>query len=181
MMDPQTAYFFKRFYRNIIKWWFVIYNPVAKKIWPSKAEEEEARKKEEHQKEEHQKKETTLTLPEKTNGESNAPKPAAPIADETYNSTTGAFSGLYGQGPMDDHTQSMLDEIMNRSSSQSSIDSILQNSTDITPAPDVVLPPEQEEIIQEANAIYERLLREAKEDEERKAAEIEAAKQAAAT
>lgn len=176
MMDPQTAYFFKRFYRNIIKWWFVIYNPVAKKIWPSKAEEEEARKKEESQK-----KEAALTLPEKTNMESKALEPASPINDETYNSTTGAFSGLYGQGPMDDHTQSLLDEIMNRSSSQSSIDSILQSSTDITPAPDVVLPPEQDEIIQEANAIYERLLREAKEDEERKAAEIEAAKQAAAT
>lgn len=169
MMNPQTAYFFKRFYRNIIKWWFVIYNPVAKKIWPSKAEEEEA-----------QKNDTALTLPEKTNIESKTLEPASPVNDETYNSTTGAFSGLYGQGPMDDHTQSLLDEIMNRSSSQSSIDSILQNSTDIIPNPDVVLPPEQEEIIQEANAIYERLLREAKEDEERKAAEIEAAKQAAA-
>ena len=44
---------------------------------------------------------------------------------------------------------------------------------------DVVLPPEQEDIINEANAIYERLMREAAEDEARKAAEIEAAKQVA--
>lgn len=40
--------------------------------------------------------------------------------------------------------------------------------------PDVILPPEQDEIIKEANAIYERLLREAAEDEARKQAEIEA-------
>ena len=27
MTDPATAYFFKKYYRNIIKWWFVVYNP----------------------------------------------------------------------------------------------------------------------------------------------------------
>ena len=67
---------------------------------------------------------------------------------------------------------------MNKSSSQSSIDSIL-NTSEITPATDVTLPPEQDEIIKEANDIYQRLLREAKEDEDRKKKEIEAAKRAA--
>lgn len=162
MMDPQTAYFFKKFYRNIIKWWFVDYNPAVKKIWPSKAEEEAARLKEE---EEAQQKALAETLHEASDEST----------EEAYNATTGSYSGLYGQGPMDDDTQSMLAEIMQHSSSQSSIDSMLQNSSEYT---DVVLPPEQEEIIKEANVIYERLLREAKEDEDRKAAEIDAVRRA---
>lgn len=158
MKDPQTAYFFKKFYGNVIKWWFVSYNTDAIKIWPSKAEEEAARIKEEEEKE--------LLLLESAQEET---------PDESYNATTGSYSGLYGQGPMDDVTQSMLDEIMHQSSSQTSIDSLLQSSAQTS---DVILPPEQEEIIKEANIIYERLLREAKEDEERKAAEIEAIKRA---
>ncbi|MBQ6786824.1 MAG: hypothetical protein IJO85_03785 [Lachnospiraceae bacterium] len=158
MKDPQTAYFFKKFYGNVIKWWFVSYNTDAIKIWPSKAEEEAARIKEEEEKE--------LLLLESAQEET---------PDESYNATTGSYSGLYGQGPMDDVTQSMLDEIMHQSSSQTSIDSLLQSSAETS---DVILPPEQEEIIKEANIIYERLLREAKEDEERKAAEIEALKRA---
>lgn len=158
MKDPQTAYFFKKFYGNVIKWWFVSYNTDAIKIWPSKAEEEAARIKEEEEKE--------LLLLESAQEET---------PDESYNATTGSYSGLYGQGPMDDVTQSMLDEIMHQSSSQTSIDSLLQSSAETS---DVILPPEQEEIIKEANIIYERLLREAKEDEERKAAEIEAVKRA---
>lgn len=158
MKDPQTAYFFKKFYGNVIKWWFVSYNTDAKKIWPSKAEEEAARIKEEEEKE--------LLLLESEREET---------PDESYNATTGSYSGLYGQGPMDDITQSMLDEIMHQSSSQTSIDSLLQTSAETS---DVILPPEQDEIIKEANIIYERLLREAKEDEERKAAEIEAVKRA---
>lgn len=176
MMDPNTAYFFKKFYRNIIKWWFVIYNPDAKKIWPSKKEEEEARKKEEEE----------LAAIEEAKAKEAPPQEDAqqPIEDEAYNETTGSYSGLYGKGPMDDDTQSMLDQIMSISSSQNSIDALLHSSSGDTsnaaPASvsDVVLPPEQDEIIREANAIYERLLREAKEDEERKAAEIEAVKKA---
>ena len=176
MMDPNTAYFFKKFYRNIIKWWFVIYNPDAKKIWPSKKEEEEARKKEEEE----------LAAIEEAKAKEAPPQEDAqqPIEDEAYNETTGSYSGLYGKGPMDDDTQSMLDQIMSISSSQNSIDAILQNSSEQTSkgdkesTSDVVLPPEQDEIIREDNAIYERLLREAKEDEERKAAEIEAVKKA---
>lgn len=174
MMDPNTAYFFKKFYRNIIKWWFVIYNPDAKKIWPSRKEEEEARKKEEAE----------LAALEEANAKDATPQEdiQSPIEDDAYNETTGSYSGLYGQGPMDDDTQSMLDQIMSISSSQSSIDALLHASScdtsNAAPASvsDVVLPPEQDEIIREANAIYERLLREAKEDEERKAAEIEAIK-----
>ncbi len=158
MKDPQTAYFFKKFYGNVIKWWFVSYNTDAIKIWPSKAEEEAARIKEEEERE--------LLLLESAQEET---------PDESYNATTGSYSGLYGQGPMDDVTQSMLDAIMHQSSSQTSIDSLLQSSAESS---DVILPPEQDEIIKEANIIYERLLHEAKEDEERKAAEIEAVKRA---
>ena len=44
----------------------------------------------------------------------------------------------------------------------------------------MILPPEQEAIINEANAIYERLMREAAEDEAKKNAEIEAAREVAA-
>lgn len=179
MMDPQTAYFFKKFYRNIIKWWFVVYNPVAKKVWPSKEEEEEALRKEEEElaalAEAEEAAETVEA--EETLFEENM---ELSVDDDSYNATTGSFSGLYGQGPVDDDTQAMLDTIMNISSSQSSIDSIL-NASEITPAADVTLPPEQDEIIKEANDIYQRLLREAKEDEERKKAEIEAAKKAATT
>lgn len=90
MMDPQTAYYFKKFYRNIIKWWFVAYNPDAKKIWPSKEEEEEARRKEEEE----------LSAIE----EAPIQETQLPIDDEAYNAATGSFSGLYGQGPMDDNT-----------------------------------------------------------------------------
>lgn len=159
MMDPQTAYFFKKFYGNVIKWWFVAYNTDVIKIWPSKAEEEAARLKEEEEK--------ALLLLESAQDEE--------PPDETYNATTGSYSGLYGQGPMDEDTQSILNEIMHQSSSQTSIDSLLESSTEVS---DVILPPEQDEIIKEANIIYERLLREAREDEERKAAEIEAVKRA---
>lgn len=141
MMDPQTAYFFKKFYRNIIKWWFVTYNPNAFKVWPSQAEKEAA--------------------------QDNEPP------DESYNAATGSYSGLYGQEPVDADTQSLLNEILHESSSQTSIDSLVRSSA---AASDVILPPEQEDVIKEANLIYERLMREAKEDEERKAAEIEAIK-----
>ncbi len=182
MMDPQTAYFFKKFYRNIIKWWFVVYNPVAKKVWPSKEEEEEALRKEEEELAALAEEETAdAALEELLSNETLFEEDTQPsIEDDSYNATTGSFSGLYGQGPVDDETQAMLDAIMNKSSSQSSIDSIL-NTSGITPATDVTLPPEQDEIIKEANDIYQRLLREAKEDEDRKKEEIEAAKRAATT
>ncbi|MBQ2937042.1 MAG: hypothetical protein IJD96_12480 [Lachnospiraceae bacterium] len=176
MKDPQTAYFFRKFYGNVIKWWFVAYNTDAIKIWPSKAEEEAARLKEEEEKErllQEKEEKEGLLLENTPNNET------TDVADDAYNATTGSYSGLYGQGPMDDDTQSMLDQIMHQSSSQTNIDFLLGNASNTPDASSVQLPPEQDEIIKEANLIYERLLREAKEDEERKAAEIEAVKRAA--
>ena len=158
MTDPATAYFFKKYYRNIIKWWFVVYNPDFRKIWPSKEEEEMA-----HQKE---LEEERLAKEKETEEEA--------ASDDAFNETTGSYSGLYGQKPVDDKTQSTLDEILNAASSQCNIDSLVA----ATKSGDVTLPPEQDEIIKEANAIYERLLREAAEDEAKKQAEIEAARHA---
>lgn len=176
MKDPQTAYFFRKFYGNVIKWWFVTYNTDAVKIWPSKAEEEAARLKEEEEKErllQEKEEKEGLLLENTPNNET------TDVADDAYNATTGSYSGLYGQGPMDEDTQSMLDQIMQKSSSQTNIDFLLGNASNESDDSTVPLPPEQDEVIREANLIYERLLREAKEDEERKAAEIEAVKRAA--
>ena len=41
-MDAATAYFLKRYYPHVIKWWLVVYIPEAVRIWPSKAEKEAA-------------------------------------------------------------------------------------------------------------------------------------------
>ena len=110
------------------------------------------------------------------------------VDDAAYNATTGSYSGLYGQKPVDADTQAALDAIMNSSSNQSSIDFLLSGGTPTSgpayamtdqSASDVVIPPEQAEIIAEANAIYERLLREAAEDEAKKQAEIEEARRQA--
>lgn len=153
MADPNTAYFFRKFYRNIIKWWFVVYNPIARKIWPSKKEEEAARKEEEELEN------TTEDFP--ADFESDA------SYNENFNVTTGAPSGEYGKQPIDTETQAALDVIMlNSNISQSHIDSLVHES-------EVTLSQEQEQIIAEANRIYERLKREAAEDEARKLAEIE--------
>lgn len=161
MTDPATAYFFKKYYRNIIKWWFVVYNPDYKKVWPSKEEEEIAHQKElEEERIAHEKE-----LEEAASREQET-------SDDAFNASTGSYSGLYGQKPVDDKTQSTLDEILNAASSQCNIDSLVA----ATKSDDVTLPPEQDEIIKEANAIYERLLREAAEDEAKKQAEIEAAR-----
>lgn len=166
-MDPATAYFLKKYYPHVIKWWLVVYNPETVRIWPSKAEKDEA-----------------LRL-EAIEAEKEAEKPALEdfgnADDSAFNATTGSYSGLYGQKPVDEDTQAALDAIMNASSNQSSIDSLLAGSGTVSGAnppgtasgADVVLPPEQDEIIREANEIYERLLREAAEDEALKQAEIE--------
>lgn len=160
-MDPATAYFLKKYYPHVIKWWLVVYNPENIKIWHSKAEREEALRLEAIEKE---KKAEQLALEDSTpdsNDNSN-------IDNSAFNATTGSYSGLYGQKPVDESTQAALDAIMNASSNQSSIDSLLANSAET-----VTLPPEQDEIIKEANEIYERLMREAAEDEARKQAEID--------
>lgn len=180
MMDPATAYFLKKYYPHVIKWWLVLYNPEVFRIWPSKAEEEEALRLEEEAKQ--------LALEE-------APSlPEISQADmSAYNAATGSYSGLYGQKPVDADTQAALDAIMNTSSNQNTVDSLLsgglpstdasysQNSSlvfdekknNFTGSSDILSPPEQTEIIKEANEIYERLLREAAEDEAKKQAEIE--------
>lgn len=156
MTDPATAYFFKKYYRNIIKWWFVVYNPDFRKIWPSKEEEETARQKElEEKRIAHEKELEEAAAKEQEK------------SDDAYNASTGSYSGLYGQKPVDDHA----------SSSQCNIDSLVKAAK----SEDVTLPPEQDKIIREANAIYERLLREAAEDEAKKQAEIDAVKQSMAS
>lgn len=172
MTNPSVAYFFKRFYKNIIKWWFVVYNPIARRIWPTKAEEEMALEKEnlEQEVEEPKQEEPLNTAP--TMMQSTTPQPSAPIInDATYNSTTGSYSGLYGQQPVDSSTQNVLDEILNRHNSQNFIDSYIQDNS----FEEVPVPEDQEAIVAEANAIYERLLREAAEDAAKKQAEIDAA------
>lgn len=160
MTNPKVSYFFKKFYRNIIKWWFVIYNPVAKKIWPSKEEAEAAKALEEAQKPVAE----PSTLPE-------AEAQIHPL--DAFNPATQSFSGLYGKAPVDNSTLSVLDEILQKASSQSSIDQLVATTHLPEPEPAREIPPERESVIEEANAIYERLLREAAEDEARKQAEIE--------
>lgn len=161
MKDPNVAYFFRKFYRNIIKWWFVVYNPVAKRIWPSKEEEAAALANEKNNPDD------SNMLNSNISGVIHN----TPINDSTYNATTGSYSGLYGQKPVDSDTQAALDEILSKASSQTTVDSLVTKAS----AP-VVLAPEHDEIVKEANEIYERLLREAAEDEAKKQAEIEAAK-----
>ena len=77
---------------------------------------------------------------------------------------------MYGQQPVDEDTQATLQAILYASSNQSSIDLLIAGGQR---GDDVITPPEQNAIIMEANEIYERLLREAAEDEARKQAEIE--------
>lgn len=186
MTDVATACFFKRYYPHVIKWWLVTYNPEVFRIWPSPAEKEEALRIEAE--------EERLALEQKEN-EASADMAASDTpqaADSSaYNATTGSYSGLYGQKPVDADTQAALDAILNISSNQNNIDSLISGGTqNLAPvqsassssissscnAREVILPPEHDEIIKEANAIYERLMREAAEDEAKKQAEIEAAR-----
>lgn len=156
MMDAATACFLKRYYPHVIKWWLVAYNPEFFRVWPSKSEKEDALRIEAEKQQE---------------------AIAAQQDDADFNATTGSYSGAYGKGPVDDETKAALDAILNISSNQSNIDFLLAggaDGSDKADKGDVILPPEHDEIISEANAIYERLMREAAEDEARKQAEIEA-------
>lgn len=164
-MDANTAYFLKKYYPHVIKWWLVVYIPEVVRIWPSKTEEEEALRLEAQQQAALEQHEDTDDSVQTDNGD-------GAIDETAYNATTGSYSGLYGQKPVDSDTQAALDAILNASSNQNSVDMLLSDTKT------VVLPPEQEEIISEANAIYERLLREAAEDEAKKQAEIAAARNA---
>ena len=149
-MDPATAYFLKKYYPHVIKWWLVVYNPETVRIWPSKAEKDAALRLE--------------AIEAKKEAENKKSQPA-------HNATTGSYSGLYGQKPVDENTQAALDAILSASNNQNSVDSLLAGGT--SSGEIVTLPPEQDEIVREANEIYERLLREAAEDEARKQAEID--------
>ena len=220
MMDPHTAYFFKKYYRNIIKWYFVMYNPEVIRIWPSKAEEREALRREEQERLEKEaeaaKEYEADTLSENETMSSETDEyfdsyddslQGTDIFDDSYtdnpdeyeegayNATTGSYSGLYGQKPVDADTQAALDAIMNKNtSSQDNVDYLLSGSKTSTDAAyslndsaynenksnkllleEADIPPEQEEIVKEANLIYERLMREAAEDEAKNRAEIEEA------
>lgn len=187
MMDPATAYFLKKYYPHVIKWWLVMYNPEYIRIWPSKAEEDEALRLEA---EEQKQLADHHALPDTNDSEDLSDGIVYDaIDDAAFNATTGSYSGLYGQKPVDADTQAALDAIMNISSNQNNIDFLLSGGNltsgpayvmdSGTAANDVIIPPEQDEIIAEANAIYERLLREAAEDEARKQAEIEEARKQA--
>ncbi|MCM1181845.1 MAG: hypothetical protein NC337_00535 [Roseburia sp.] len=166
-MDANTAYFLKKYYPHVIKWWLVVYIPEVVRIWPSKAEEEEALRLEAQQ-------QPALEQHDAADSEASPIDSSDNMIDESaYNATTGSYSGLYGQKPVDADTQAALDAILNGSNNQNSVDMLLSGGSKT-----VVLPPEQDEIIAEANAIYERLLREAAEDEAKKRAEIDAARTA---
>ncbi len=177
-MDAATAYFLKKYYPHVIKWWLVAYNPEVFRVWPSKAEKKEALKKERLKQETEKEKKLT---PE-TNAGSQSTNGIAD--DSAYNAATGSYSGLYGKGPVDEQTKEALDAILSLSSNQNTVDSLLSGGESEADAslkkkdnPDVTLPPEQDDIVKEANAIYQRLLREAAEDEAKKQAEIEAVRQ----
>ena len=177
-MDAATAYFLKKYYPHVIKWWLVSYNPEAFRVWPSKAEKREALRLEAEQ-------EKRLAL--EMQSKENAADVAQNADDSVYNAATGSYSGLYGKKPVDEQTQEALNAILSTSSNQNTVDSLLSGGGSVkadadtaekkTENGDVILPPEQDDIVKEANAIYERLLREAAEDEAKKQAEIEAVRQ----
>lgn len=196
MMEPELAYFLKRYYGNIIKWWFVEYNPESFRIWPSEKEKRIAMKKEARERARLEAEKEEIPVPQAIEDSSydnnnNNNLLNSSIDDSSFNATTGSYSGLYGQAPVDDDTKLALDMIMQKSSSQNSIDSLLMNSQVQEAAPvrdiskdgikdmlsDAQLPPEGDDVLKEANLIYERLMREAAEDEARKQEEIEAARQ----
>lgn len=206
MTNPQVAYFFKKYYRNIIKWYFVSYSQEKRVISFSEADAEYsehlAKEKERKQRErvikyceafglpipEQFQKPDESNLSVEMNAQENFPvnNPKI-IPNDAFNETTGSYSGLYGQQPVDAGTQSMLAEIMGKTGSQNSIDSLLAGDVSTAPMPEpeppvkeeVSLSPEDADVIREANEIFERLMREAAEDEAKKQAEIEEAKRQA--
>jgi hypothetical protein len=159
-LDAATSYFLKKYYPHVIKWWLVIYNPEAKRIWPSKVEEEEA-----------------LRIENKKKSKTQPKRLSSDADSSAYNATTGSYSGLYGQKPVDADTKQALDLIMNQSaqSNQKNIDSLLSDDSFYAES-NTSMPDEKKAVIDEANAIYARLQREAAEDDAKKLAEIELAR-----
>jgi hypothetical protein len=156
-MDATTSYFLKKYYPHVIKWWLVEYNPEFRRVWPSESEKEDALRLE------------ALEQPEEEPAESTIDPNS-----EAYNAATGSYSGLYGQKPVDEDTQVALNLIMNQSaqSNQKNIDSLLSDDKFIGTH---TMSEEQKSVIEEANAIYERLQREAAEDAAQKISEIQRA------
>lgn len=155
---------------NIIKWWQIIYNPVAVKIFPSSYEKE---------------------LYEEMVSQSQEEASPALIDNANYNATTGSMSGEYGKKEMNQSEKEQLEAILKSNySSVAGIEAIKQEEEELTSEEKKIaelcdvsnLSPEEaakkEEQIKRANEIYERLLNEAKMDEQVRQAEIEAAKQA---
>lgn len=168
-----------------------MYIPEFFRVWPSKAEEEAALRIEAKE----AKRLALETQSKEMINENPKDKHDSEPDDSAFNATTGSYSGLYGQKPVDADTQAALDAILNNSSNQNSVDFLLSGgepasgaayaitassaAVSKTDSCDVILPPEQDEIVKEANAIYERLLQEASEDEARKQAEIDIARRQA--
>lgn len=182
-MDAATAYFLKKYYPHVIKWWLVAYNPEAFRVWPSTAEKKEALRIE-AEKEKH------LALEAQPKEASDGKIPDDSAEEAAYNASTGSYSGLYGRKPVDEQTKEALDVILNKSSNQNTVDFLLSGGEPAAGAAyaadtaqkktnngDVILSPEHDDIVKEANAIYERLMQEAAEDEAKKQAEIEAVRQ----
>lgn len=153
---------------NIIKWWQITYNPTVRMIFPSKYERDKY--------EEEMAMQASITEDLKS--------------DPNYNASTGSMSGSYGKGEMDDAQKAQLDSILKSNySSVAGIDALLQSGepelteeekkiarlcdTSNLSAEEAAAKQEQ---IRKANEIYERLLQEARQDEEMRQAEIEAAK-----
>lgn len=130
-MDATTAYFLKKYYPHVIKWWLVSYNPEVFRVWPSKAEKKEALKKEALKKEKLQKEQMEAqqekaSAPDMQAGGqdlNNTPD------DSAYNAATGSYSGLYGKGPVDDQTKEALNAILSISNNQNTVDSLLSGNS----------------------------------------------------
>ena len=67
---------------------------------------------------------------------------------------------------------------MKRNADAHSIDDLIPSHAETVPQEEVITPSDQDAVLLEANAIYERLLQEAAADEAAKQAEIEAIKAA---
>lgn len=92
-MDPATAYFLKKYYPHVIKWWLVMYNPEVVRIWPPRLKKEEALRLEAEEAK-------VLAIEGNTQSVGNSPTDTTntgSIDASAFNATTGSYSGLYGQ------------------------------------------------------------------------------------
>ena len=124
---------------NLIKWWYVVYTPIVRKIWPTKEEMKLYEQEHPEEFEDSYSEDTSL------------------LNNKNYNATTHSMSGEYGKGVLDDSEKEQLDAILKNNYSAAG-DALAQ--------------------LRQAEEIYERLRREAAEDEAKKLAEIEAVKNA---